>query len=239
MDKATLHRLNRYLGEELGNRPDGHPIFCWKNSDDLFWPAFATGRNISQPIDVPIIGAIEVLGPVALGTTERVDILVPEYHSDRQMRARDTWVVTKWLDPEALIWGWIGRHGGENKPSYHPPHERLVEMWNEKFPGADFPTNGWRIPTDAKLPSSENGQREPNWFDTRRFVALVKEQTRLGFEERLADMLAAEDRQNAAVDKRIADEIRGDLPAFLNPIETIGKRGGWISMPWSKKDRAN
>jgi hypothetical protein len=234
MSPRLLERLNAYLGDQLGHRPDGHPIFAWKNSDTLFWPAFATGRMVSKIIEVPIIGSLGTNQ-----TVERVEIPVHEYKKDRQMRAENTWVVTKWLDPEALIWGWIGRHGGESRPSFHPSQEKLVEMWNERFPDAEFPVHGWRIPTDARLPSAPDGDRLPNWMDTRRFVALVKEQTRLSFDDRLQDMLEDTERQEAAVDKRVKDEILDDLPAFLNTTDKVGKRGGRISFPWSKKDAAN
>lgn len=268
MHNSLLHSLNEYLGVELGRRADGHPIFKWKNSDELVWPAFATGRKVLKRVEVPLVLPVSVTCPECDGTgitivvkgkyeseaprvlcktcsgkgsvTKTSDVTetaVPEYRADRQMRERNVWVMTKWLDPESLIWGWVGRHGGEARPTEHPSHERLLEMWNERFPGAPFPHNGWRVPTDATLPSAIDGEREPNWFDTRRFVARVKEQTRLSFGERIKDMLESEDLQDAAVTKRIEDEIRNDFPAFLNPKEKWGKRGGFLSLPWTNRDR--
>lgn len=220
-----LNELNNLLGQELGRRADGHPIFAWKNSDELFWPAFQTGRNVTKSIDIPLIG----------GGVEKAEAVIPEYRRDRQLRALNTWVVTKWLDPEALIWGWIGRHGGEAAPTYHPPRERLIAMWNDRFPGADFPSNGWRIPTDATLPRSPGGNSYPNESDTRHFIACVKEQTRIGFDARLKDMFASEDAKNAAQEKEIGDMVRDAFPAFLNPVP--GKRSNFVSLPFTKKDR--
>lgn len=228
-----IHELNNLLGQELGRRTDGHPIFAWKNSDELFWPAFDTGQRtlVKKVVEVPILGLEEPMEPLATFIEE----LVPVYQSDRQMRARNVWVVTKWMDPEALIWGWIGRHGGEAMPTVHPTRETLVRMWEERFPGADFPHNGWRVPTDATLPRSPGGNSTPNESDTRYFIACVKEQTRLSFDDRLKDMLASEDRQEATKDKLIADEVREAFPAFLNP--TPGKRSNFVSLPWTRKDR--
>lgn len=262
MDKRLLSALNEYLGQELGRRADGESVFAWMNSDELFWPATATGRKITKKVEIPLLAPVKSLcekcggnGTVVeepyeddaydalceecngtgnvVRTSEWHESVEPEYVSTPQMRTRNVWVVTKWMDPEALIWGWIGRHGGEARPTTHPPHDQLVAMWERQFPGADFPSNGWRIPTDATLPSSPNGMRTPNWEDTRRFVSLVREQTRLGFDERLADMLASEDRKNDATQRQIEDEIRDCFPAMLN---TPGKKLH-VSFPWTKKDR--
>lgn len=264
MDRKLLNELNRYLGQELGRKADGENVYEWRNSNELMWPASATGRKIVKKVEIPLAVPVNMLchycggtgteDPAdeesyageqlrlcptcgGKGTEERTsewhESIVPEYVSTPQMRERNVWVVTKWLDPEALIWGWIGRHGGEYRPTYHPPYEHLVALWNGRFPGADFPNNGWRINTDAKLPSAPNGNREPNWDDTRRFVALVKEQTRLGFDARLQDMFDSEDRKNNAKQRRMEDEIRDCFPAMLN---TPGKKLH-VSFPWTKKDR--
>lgn len=263
--RVPVKELDEYLGVELGRRIDGHPIFKWKNSDDLFWPAFATGQKVLHRVEIPLLKPVEVPCPECDGlgtvteeayeddahiavcatcggkgsvtkTSETAETAVPEYRRDRQMRQLNTWVITKWLDSEELIWGWIGRHGGEVRPTNHPPHEHLVDLWNQRFPGADFPHNGWRIPTNASLPSAPNGNREPNWDDTRRFVALLKEQTRLGFDERLKDMLASEDRIEAAKTKEIEDCVRDSFPAFLSP--KAGSKDNFVSFPWTKRDRA-
>jgi hypothetical protein len=230
-----LDRLNNLLGQELGRRPDGHPIFAWKNSDDLFWPAFKTGRfkTETRPVELPIIG----------GRTEiaHMQIQVPEYARDRQLRARNTWVVTKWLSPEDLIYG-TDRPHGERRGDFdaidarpRPSHATLLEIWSERYPGADFPAHGWRVPTDATLPGREGGPREPNEIDTKWFIACVKEQTRLGFQERLQQQLDGEDAANAAKNSTIEVEIRDSFPAFLNPVP--GKRSNFVSFPWTRKDR--
>lgn len=231
-DVLEIARLNNLLGRELGRRADGHPIFKWKNSDDLFWPQFKAGSTETKEItsNIPIIGTSE---------TEAIKVtqVVPTYVRDRQMRQPNVWVITKWMDPEMLIWGWVGRHGGEARPAQHPTHDKLLEMWQARFPGADFPAAGWRVPTDALLPSFPGGPREPNENDTRRFIELVQEQTRLGFDERLADMEASEIAKEAEVDKRIQDEVRDAFPAFLNPVP--GKRSNFVSFPWTKRDRVD
>lgn len=261
---STIASLDDLLGRELGRRADGESIFAWKNSDELFWPAFATGRKILSRVEVPLLKPVEVSCPACSGiglekdyelaesetpdlceacggkgivtkTSDVAETAMPEYRRDRQMRQRNVWVMTKWLDPEALIWGWIGRHGGEAVPTEHPSHSRLEAIWNEHFPGADFPSNGWRVPTDATLPRSPGGIREPNLADTRYFIACVKEQTRLGFDERLKDMLNSEDAIKAAKTKTIEDEIRDAFPAFLNPKP--GSRSTFVSFPWTRKDR--
>ena len=227
-EAVETSRLNHLLGRELGRRTDGKAIFKWKWSEDLFWPAFQTGRKIlcAKHVEVPIIG----------GGTETViqEDAVPEYRRDRQCLQRNTWYMTKWLNPEELIWGWVGKHG-KPEPYNRPSDSKLFEMWNERFAGAEFPFHGWRIPTDAWLPRAEGGCRVPNEPDTLDFIAIVKEQTRLNFEERLQDMYASEDRIESAKDKRIQDGIRDCFPAFLNPA--IGKRGGFVSFPWTNRDR--
>jgi hypothetical protein len=238
---VELARLNGILGAELGCRPDSHPVFAWKNSDKLFWPASSTGRTVTkrEEIEIPIFG----------GGTEKVAVSkeVPEYRSDRQMAQRNVWVMTKWLSPEDLIFGsnrvYGGRGDTDSEP--RPTHETLVDLWNQRFPGSDFPASGWRIPCNAiddsgqhkyvTLPSHPGGSAFPNHDDTMRFVACIREQTRLSFGERLQELYTGEDVIEKAKNDRIQDEIRDLFPAFLNP--TPGKRSNFVSMPWSRSDR--
>jgi|SRR6185436_9245819 len=219
--------LDNLLGRELGRR-DGHSIFAWKHSDKLFWPAFRTGQSTKKmrTFDVPIIG-----GGVESCTEE---LVVPDYVANRQVR-NSAWYVTKLLTAEELIWGWIGKHGDPLPDGRGPTDARLLEMWNARFPGADFPSRGWRVPTDAFLPRSPGGDREPNLNDTEAFIAFVKEQTRLSFDARLGDMLASEDIREAAKRREIEDCVRDAFGAYLNP--TPGKRGGFVSFPWTRRDR--
>lgn len=58
-DPRTIQQLNDHLGRELGRNEYGKPYFTWRWSEDLFWPAFATGRTIIHETKVltPIIGA--------------------------------------------------------------------------------------------------------------------------------------------------------------------------------------
>lgn len=226
-DPRLVRELNDFLGRELGRSADQRPIFAWKWSDDLFWPAFRDGWEQQEvPIEIPLIGT-------CVTTVAIENRAVPHYRRDRQVRRFDTWYMTKLLTPEQLIWGLIGKHGHPQEPI---PQETLLKMWEERFPGADFPARGWRVQTDAYLPRAEGDDRNPNWRDTQYFVMCIKEQTRLNHDERLADMLLAEDEQEAAVTKVVEDGVRDCFPALLNP--NPGKRGGWHSFPlWSKLAR--
>ena len=232
----TLQELNSLLGRELGRRSNGHPIFAWKNSDALFWPAFHTGRKILRKVEfqVPIIG----------GGTESVtmETPVPEYRRDLQVDDLDTWVMTKHLTAEELIFGAPVRHGEYREG---PSDEKLRELWQSRFPGAHFPGSGWRIPVgaidpDAKrkfatLPRLPGGLRFPNLADTQWFINTIREQTRLAFALREQELFAAEDAIVKAKDQVIYDAVRDAIPAGLNPRP--GTRGSWVSFPWTKRDR--
>ena len=224
----SVSSLNALLGRELGIR-DGRSIFAWKHSDGLFWPAYDTGRKTTKIREfmVPVFG-----GDPELCAEE---ISVPVYARDRQVR-NSAWYMTKLLTPLELVWGFVGKHG-DPAPVNAPPREKLVEMWLARFPGSDFPAQGWRIPTDAYLPRYEGGPREPNRNDTEDFIACIREQTRLSATLRLDDMLAYEDRQQADTDRQIQDAVRDSFPAFLNPVP--GKRSNFVSFPWVRKDREN
>lgn len=235
-DFALIRQLNEYLGRELGRRPNGSPIFRWEWSENLFWPAFATGRTtqVQKVVDLPLIG----------GGAERVNVteVVPEYRRERQVRQSDTWYVTKWLSAEHLIFGWFGGHQAqltdgdfEKFESRRPDETILREMWQSRFPGADFPANGWRVPTNASLPRSPGEPREPNWADTRHFVVQVKHQASQNFDQAMREWEAADDAKNAAQEALIGEECRDMFTAFLNP--NPGKRGGFVSFPWSRQDR--
>lgn len=230
-DPALIRELNEYLGRELGRRANGRPIFSWMWSEEMFWPAFATGRKtvVKKPLEIPLIG----------GGKESVEIeeIVPEYRRDRQVRRFDTWYVTKWLSPEHLIFGWFGGHGHElaSREGVIPDREGLVRLWESRFPGAEFPSEGWIVPTDAYLPRSPQDPKEPNWADTRHFITQVKHQSSQNFDAALQSWMDQDDAKNERQEKEIGEEARECFTAFLNP--TPGKRGGFISFPWSRQDR--
>lgn len=173
----------------------------------------------------------------------------PEYERGRQTRLKDTWMICKWLTPWELILG-PGRgakhimHGEQGFSEKEPPVEQVIAAWNRLNPGAPFPARGWRIPTDAYLPAgphdenwttSPYGHTEPHEQDTRHFIRKVKYQTSRSFDAVLQDMLDREDAKNTREELAIGEECRDAFPAFLNP--DIGKRGGFVSFPWSKRDR--
>lgn len=173
----------------------------------------------------------------------------PEYERGRQTRKVDTWVICKWLTPWELILG-PGRghkhviHGDQQFSDKEPESKAVLATWNRLFPGASFPARGWRVPTDAYLPATpddENwanspfGHTTPHLQDTEHFIRKVKYQNSRAFEAVLQDMLSKEDAKNEREQLAIGEECRDLFPAFLNP--NIGKRGGFVSFPWSKKDR--
>jgi hypothetical protein len=176
--------------------------------------------------------------------------LEPEYSRTRMVRKTHTWYVCKWLTPWELILG-PGRghahlkHGEQQTTEKAPSHEALIQAWSNQYPGAEFPAKGWRIPTDAFLP---NGPTDPMWGrspyqhttpqrqDTDHFIRLVKYQTSRPFDEVVQDMIDQEDAAGKKVELAIGEECRNEFSAFLNPAP--GKRGGFISFPWTKADRS-
>lgn len=133
-DPKQIAQLNEILGRELGRNQYGDPYFTWRWSEDLYWPAFATGRTTIKEtkVQTPIIGAPpdshDFEQEMVWSSELRRDVsrcktchgiepeLVhnvysimqapePEYRRDRQMRKRDTWVICKWLTPWELILG--------------------------------------------------------------------------------------------------------------------------------------
>lgn len=225
-DSKLITRLNDLLGRELGRNPYGEPVFRWDWSDDLFWPAQATGRKIkvTKPINIPLIG-----DPIST-LVEYVEEIQAEYQKMRQTRLRETWLITKWLSPEDLIHGGtrgLGRgYEGQNLPSL----PQLQALWSASFPGADFPSRGWRIPTDASLPREPGGERTPNLSATEFFISQVRRQTLLSPEALLLDMQLEDDLRRSANDSEIEAAVRDAFPAFLNP-RPGAKDGTFLSLP--------
>lgn len=229
-DPDEIRRLNNLLGRELGRNHRSEPVFKWEWSDNLFWPLFRTGRTttVTKKMHVAVIG----------GGSEEVEVTetVPEYRRDRQVRLFATWYVTKWLPPWELITGPLSghlRYGDDfgNKP----PDAQVEAVWTARFPGTDFPSNGWRVPTNCHLPRSPHDPLIPTEPDTIHFIRCVKEQTSTTFDKELQRGLDAEDAKGEYVERQIGDVARDCFPAMLNPEP--GKRGGFVSWPFSKIDR--
>lgn len=130
-DPRVIAELNELLGRELGRNEYGKPYFSWRWSEDLTWPATATGRTIIHETKVltPIIGApadthdFEDCRYDSNGVEFQCEhcnegkdhpvhnvysiMQTPEreYKSARQYRRIDTWVICKWLTPWELILG--------------------------------------------------------------------------------------------------------------------------------------
>lgn len=103
----TVRELNEILGRELGRNPYGEPIYEWAFSEDLFWPAYATGGTTTKDVEATIIG----------GGTEIVPMTIPEYKRDRMTHnLRHQWCVTKWFPPEELP-EWNSRFPGADYPA--------------------------------------------------------------------------------------------------------------------------
>jgi hypothetical protein len=214
-----IERLNDLLGRELGRNPYGASVFSWRWSEDCWWPATRTGRTVKSPVSVPIIG----------GGIEIVEHVVPEYKPQRQTKRHDSWYICKWLSPEELILGGSQGLGRGYAPGMKPNHDALARQWNELFPGIDFPSQGWRVPTNACLPRGPHDSAIPNLNDTNDFIAQIKEQTRLNEADSLARDLAIWDAHDEAQKAEIGDECRDLFPAYLN--DRPGRRGGFVSMP--------
>lgn len=83
----VVDSLNKLLAEELGTYSGGSRDgrFKWQWSEDLFWPAYATGKNV------------EKVSPGGIVYFEK------EYRKDRMSdKLWNQWVVTKWYPPEEL-----------------------------------------------------------------------------------------------------------------------------------------
>lgn len=276
-DSKLIAELNELLGRELGRNQYGDPYFTWRWSEDLYWPAFATGRKLIKETKVltPIIGApkdthdydeaydaaadtwdsdfggqsgkcvhcSEPESDLAHNVYSIMQTSEPEYDRDRQMRARDTWVVCKWLTPWELILGpreGSIMHGEQGKSAKEPSQAALIAAWNRQAPGAVFPARGWLVPTDASLPRIADGVRTPNRTDTDWFILQVKWQTSRPFAEVEQDMMDQEDARSRKQEMLIGEEAADMWSAFLNPkpgTRGRGSGGGFISFPWTKKDR--
>ncbi len=226
MDNKLLNTINELLGQELGRNPFGSSIFKWKFSEELKWPAYATGRKIRREH--------KVLVPLLNGSgSELVDIgaVEPEYIQDRQTIQIQTWFVTKWLSAWDLISGGNPAKGQHSNPN--PVTPELQELWNKRFPGAAFPFRGWRVPTSAFLPRFDGGPMEPNLPDTQDFIWEIKRQNSLSGEAVLQDMLDQMDTKDALSLRPMLDELENEYSALLNPAP--GKRGGSHSFPGTSR----
>lgn len=229
--------LNNILARALGTNPYGEPRFMWAWSEDLVWPEFPTGGKVTRQVEVPLIGGGVDVGCQNCGggglvgmyessatpcdtcsgtgvihrTTWPVGSVVPEYKVEKMCPKLDhQWVIVLWYAPEELA------------------------HWQSRFPGATYPARGYRINTNASLPSHPGGPREPNIRDTERFIELLREQRSMSHHDRVVDMLAEDDKQKAAIQKEIEDEIANEFTAFMNPDP--GKRGGFVSFPSTGKE---
>jgi hypothetical protein len=133
----TPARLNDLLGQELGFNPFGEPIFAWKFSDDLFWPASYTGKSI------------EKTSPGGIIYFEREYKATP-----MSWRLVHQWVVCRWYPADALN-DWQTRFPGAdyptrgyyiftdwaNKPDCPPTHEDtrlLIIQLKKQMGGMDY-----------------------------------------------------------------------------------------------------
>lgn len=96
----TVPELNEILAREFHRTPRGDQgIYAWEWSEDLFWPAYATG------------GQVEKTTPSGIVYFEK------EYRRDRMShKLRDQWVVTKWCAPETLT-RWQSQFPGAAYPA--------------------------------------------------------------------------------------------------------------------------
>jgi hypothetical protein len=134
------------------------------------------------------------------GEEVETDIPEPEYKRDRMSHTLSKqWVVCKWVPPDKLGW------------------------WASEFPGAPWPSRGYYFPTNASLAEGVL----PTLQDTEHLIECVKEQTRMSFSARLADMEADQERQDRAKASELDSMIRNEFTAFMNFAP--GKRGGFVS----------
>ena len=129
---------------------------------------------------------------------------------------------------------------GCGRGGHKPSTEALITTWNSLYPGCDFPSIGWRIPTNARLPRSPQDPTVPNLIDTQHFIEQIHAQTSMSFNARLLDVNNQEIVRDLKTSAHIADEMSDGFNAFLNPSPGSRGRasgGGFVSFPWSKKDR--
>lgn len=205
----TFPELNKLLGQELGTNPRGEPIYKWEWSEDLFWPAYATGRSTVREIPGSSLVAPE-----------------PEYRRDRQTHnLHDQWVITKWISPEQLVthWRWPEVFPGAGVPV---DGYRLKTDWYNK-PGVEPTTDDTRCFIWAVRKQAPAGYNPANPD-----AHGVSEGQRL---ER--EMNAEVDEREASLQREIEDEVRDQFGAFLNPAP--GKRGNFVSFPSTPKELTN
>jgi hypothetical protein len=202
----TITELNTLLGQELGLNPRGEPIFKWEWSEDLFWPAYATGQMTVRPIPGSVLVAPQ-----------------PEYIRDRQAHnLKDQWVITKWISPQQLVnhWRWHEKFPGAGVPS---EGYRLKTDWYNK-PGVQPTLDDTRCCIWALRKQMPTGYNPANPD-----AHGISEGQRLRRE-----MEEEMDQRDASVQREINDEVLDSFGAFLNPAP--GKRGNFVSFPSTSKD---
>lgn len=146
--------------------------------------------------------------PLIGGGVDHTEIIVPEYRRDRMShKLRDQWVITKWCAPETL------------------------DRWEQNFPGAPYPADGFRINTDwynppGVLPSEE---------DTIRLIWALRNQSDKNRAQLTNEMEEESAKNQRAIENEVEDEINDSFGAFLNPKP--GSRSGHVSMPYTEIDR--
>src|SRR5690242_1631804 len=95
----TIKQLNDLLARELGRvRMTDEGIYKWEWSDDLFWPAYRTGKSIEKR------------------TPSGIVYFEPEYRRDRMTNKKAVWIVTKWMPPESFS-DWDRNFPGADYPA--------------------------------------------------------------------------------------------------------------------------
>jgi hypothetical protein len=212
-----LEQLNTILAQELGRNPYGAPVFCWKWSNDLFWPTAETGRMVKREIVVPLIGQP--------GKTDKTTILEKEF-KPRPMTVlhRNCFIVCRWLPPAALVGLRLDIKIGDEPDEVDIPRELIVSRWQKMFPGADYPERGWYVTTDYFC-----GQYQKPTYDDNQFLIrqLRHQLSDMSLQTRYLDMCAADDENRAKIRSQIEDECEDSFTAFLNPYP--GRRGSFVS----------
>ena len=193
-------------------------MWRWEWADDLFFPATRTGRMITKPTAIPIIG----------GGTELHEMLVPEYKPMRMTNKHtQCWIVTKWMNAATFLGMTLDYKIGK-APSI--TSDRAYDAWKATYPDMEYPSRGLRIPTDYATDHFKNKSAVPTLEDTKFFIRQAREQlSGMSADARLADMLLEDDRIRADK-RRITEDICEDsFTAMLNP--NPGSRGGFVSFP--------
>jgi hypothetical protein len=206
----TVAKLNELLSRELGTNVYGEGKYLWKNSDELLWPAYKTGRLTRRKIMVPLLGT---------DNHEEVetDIPEPEYKRDRMSHTLwKQWVVCKWVPPDELGW------------------------WATEFPGADWPARGYYFPTNAALaegvaPSLEDTEHLIRCVREQTSMTFA---ARLADME--ADKERADRRKESEMDSMIRNEFTAFMnPAPGKRGNFVSPQTGFGDSPNVKKENAN